>query len=181
VRDDPLNYDRLMEEALREVVRRALTLVGERGLPGQHHFYVTFRTDLPGVDIPDSLRRRYPKEMTIVLQHQFWGLEIGAAKFEVTLSFDSKHERLVIPFAAITAFVDPSVQFGLQFPGATAADAPAEAAATPLATIEPAAKDDKAKAEAKGDAKGDGKADAKGGDAKSGDGRVVALDAFRKK
>jgi hypothetical protein len=177
VRDDPLNYDRLMEEALRSVVRRALSVVGERGLPGQHHFYITFRTDLAGVDIPDSLRRRYPKEMTIVLQHQFWGLEIGAEKFEVTLSFDSKHERLVVPFAAVTAFVDPSVQFGLQFPGATAADAPAEAGA-PVAAIEPAPKDDKAakpSPEAKGDTKGDAKGDAKG------DGRVVALDAFRKK
>jgi hypothetical protein len=176
VRDDPLNYDRLMEDALRGVVRRALSLAGERGLPGQHHFYITFRTDLPGVDIPDSLRRRYPKEMTIVLQHQYWGLEIGAEKFEVTLSFDAKHERLVVPFPAITAFVDPSVQFGLQFPGATAADAPAEAAASP-AVAELPAKDDKAKPPA-GDAKSDAK-DAKG-DTK-GDGRVVALDAFRKK
>jgi hypothetical protein len=167
VRDDPLNYDRLMEEALRGVVRRALSVVGERGLPGQHHFYITFRTDPAGVDIPDSLRRRYPKEMTIVLQHQFWGLEIGADKFEVTLSFDSKHERLVVPFAAVTAFVDPSVQFGLQFPGATAAEAPAE---TPAASVEPAPMEQpKAKAEAKP------------ADARSGDGRVVALDAFRKK
>ena len=170
MRDDPLNYDRLMEEALRSVVRRALSIAGERGLPGQHHFYITFRTDLAGVDIPDSLRRRYPKEMTIVLQHQFWGLEIGSDKFEVTLSFDSKHERLVIPFAAVTAFVDPSVQFGLQFPGATAVETPVDGAPPP-ATPEPAPKDDKPKPEAKADAKGDGK----------GDGRVVALDAFRKK
>ena len=173
MRDDPLNYDRLMEEALRGVVRRALSLAGERGLPGQHHFYITFRTDLPGVDIPDSLRRRYPKEMTIVLQHQYWELKISAKKFEMTLSFDAKHERLVVPFAAITAFVDPSVQFGLQFPGATAVDAPAETASAP-ATTEPMAKDDKAKP-AIGEAKADAKADAKG------DGRVVALDAFRKK
>ena len=125
MRDDPLNYDRLMEDALRGVVRRALSVVGERGLTGQHHFYITFRTDLAGVDIPDSLRRRYPKEMTIVLQHQFWGLEIGAEKFEVTLSFDSKHERLVVPFAAVTAFVDPSVQFGLQFEPSDTAEPPA--------------------------------------------------------
>src|SRR5262249_40482327 len=124
----------------------------------------------------DSLRRRYPKEMTIVLQHQFWGLEIGAERFEVTLSFDAKHERLVIPLAAVTAFVDPSVQFGLQFPGATAADAPAEAAA-PAPAAEAAAKDDKVKPAPVG--KSDGQSDAKS-DAK-GDGRVVALDAFRKK
>jgi hypothetical protein len=162
VRDDPLNYDRLMEEALRSVVRRALSIAGERGLPGQHHFYITFRTDLPGVDIPESLRRRYPKEMTIVLQHQFWGLEIGAEKFEVTLSFDSKHERLVIPFPALTAFVDPSVQFGLQFPGATPVEPPTDGPPPP-ATPDPAPKDDQPKPDAKGD------------------GRVVALDAFRKK
>jgi hypothetical protein len=174
VRDDPLNYDRLMEEALRGVVRRALRIAGERGLPGQHHFYVTFRTDLPGVDIPGSLRRRYPKEMTIVLQHQYWGLDIAEDKFEVTLSFDSKHERLIVPFTAVTAFVDPSVQFGLQFPGASGSEAgaaettatPAAAPAASAAASPAASKDDKPKPP---------------GDAKSGDGRVVALDAFRKK
>lgn len=167
MRNDPLSYDTMMEDALRGVVRRAIAIAAERGLPGQHHFYVTFRTDRPGVAIPDSLRRRYPKEMTIVIQHQFWGLAVDDAKFEVTLSFDSKHERLVIPLAAITAFVDPSVQFGLQFPGATTGDAaPAEAEAAPAAATPAAsepAKDDKPAAPA------------------SGDGRVVALDAFRKK
>ena len=166
---DWLRYDRMVEDALRGVVRRALTEVASSGLPGDHHFYLTFRTVEPGVHIAPPLRGQYPKEMTIVLQHQFWGLEIGAEKFEVTLSFDAKHERLVVPFPAITAFVDPSVQFGLQFPGATAVDAPAEAASAP-ATTEPVAKDDKAKPAA-----GEAKADAKG------DGRVVALDAFRKK
>ncbi len=167
MRNDPLSYDTMMEDALRGVVRRAIAIAAERGLPGDHHFYVTFRTDQPGVAIPDSLRRRYPKEMTIVIQHQFWGLAVDDAKFEVTLSFDSKHERLVIPLAAITAFVDPSVQFGLQFPGATTGDAaPAEAEAAPAAATPAAsepAKDDKPAAPA------------------SGDGRVVALDAFRKK
>src|SRR5262249_23105585 len=131
-------------------------------------------TDLPGVDIPDSLRRRYPKEMTIVLQHQFWGLEIGADKFEVTLSFDSKHERLVIPFPAVSAFVDPSVQFGLQFPGAAgdaSAEAAAPASAPPSTEAKAAAKDTKPAPDSKADAKADTK----------GDGRVVALDAFRKK
>ena len=168
MRNDPLDYDRLMEDALRSVVKRALGVAAERGLPGQHHFYVTFRTDRPGVAIPDSLRRRYPKEMTIVLQHQFWGLAVDDAKFEVTLSFDSKHERLVIPLPAITAFVDPSVQFGLQFPGASAAEAaaPESAEAAPQAaaaeTRAPAAED-------------------KPAPPASGDGRVVALDAFRKK
>lgn len=166
MRNDPLSYDTMMEDALRGVVRRAIAIAAERGLPGDHHFYVTFRTDQPGVAIPDSLRRRYPKEMTIVIQHQFWGLAVDDAKFEVTLSFDSKHERLVIPLRAITAFVDPSVQFGLQFPGATTGDAaPAEPEAAPAASpaaSEPA-KDEKPAAPA------------------SGDGRVVALDAFRKK
>jgi len=171
VREDPLNYDRLMEDALRSVVRRALSVAGERGLPGQHHFYITFRTDLAGVDIPDSLRRRYPKEMTIVLQNQFWGLEVGADKFEVTLSFESKHERLVVPLAAVSAFVDPSVQFGLQFPGATAAEAVESPLAAPEPALKPPLKDEKP---------GDEKQDA-ASEAKPGESRVVALDAFRKK
>lgn len=163
MRNDPLSYDTMMEEALRSVVRRAIAVAAEGGLPGQHHFYITFRTDRPGVTIPDSLRRRFPAEMTIVLQHQFWGLEVDDAKFAVTLSFDSKHERLTIPLAAITAFVDPSVQFGLQFPGAAEAAPAAEAAAPAPAPASEPARDDKPAAPA------------------SGDGRVVALDAFRKK
>jgi uncharacterized protein len=113
---DLLQFDRLMEEALLQgVVRKALTLFAERGIIGQHHFYITFRTTEPSVAIPDHLRARYTPEMTIVLQHQFWGLEVDEHGFAVTLSFDGKHERLKVPWGAVVAFVDPSVQFGLQF------------------------------------------------------------------
>ena len=110
-----LPYDVMVEDALRSVVRRALEVVASRGLPGNHHFYVTFRTDHPGVKIPAYLRERYPSEMTIVLQYQFWGLEVGESEFQVTLSFNDKPERLIIPLDAIKAFADPSVRFGLQF------------------------------------------------------------------
>ncbi len=110
-----LRYDRMVEEALLGVVRRALADVSENGLPGNHHFYITFRTDHPGVVLPEHLRQRYPGEMTIVLQHQFWGLEVEEEAFGVTLSFNDVPERLQIPFQAVVAFADPSVRFGLQF------------------------------------------------------------------
>ncbi|WP_142849635.1 SspB family protein [Telmatospirillum sp. J64-1] len=113
--DDTLRYDRMVEDALRGVVREALEVAATTGLPGQHHFYITFRTDYPGVRIPGHLRARHPEEMTIVLQHQFWGLEINDLGFEVTLSFNRVNERLAIPFAAVTGFADPSAKFGLQF------------------------------------------------------------------
>ena len=113
--DNELKYDRMVEDALRSVVRRALGYAAERGLFGDHHFYITFLTGHPDVTMPDHLRSHYPKEMTIVLQHQFWGLEVGPKSFGVTLSFANEPERLTVPFAAVTAFADPSVRFGLQF------------------------------------------------------------------
>ena len=113
--DDEFKYDRMVEEALRSVVGKALTQVVERGLPGEHHLYITFRSDHPGVVMPDHLRARYPSEMTIVLQYQFWGLEVGPDAFGITLSFANVPERLTVPFAAVVAFADPSVRFGLQF------------------------------------------------------------------
>jgi hypothetical protein len=172
VRDDPLNYDRLMEEAMRSVVRRSVAVAAERGLPGQHHFYVTFRTDLPGVSLPDVLRTRYPREMTIVLQHQFWGLDVREESFSVTLSFDSKHERLTIPFAAVSAFVDPSVQFGLQFPNtANAQGVATTATALPAPAAPPAPREAAAEA----------KPPAEPAKPKAAEGQVIALDAFRKK
>jgi len=117
---DGLRYDRMVEDALRSVVRRALIHVGREGLPGNHHFYITFRTDHKDAEIPAALRERYPGEMTIVLQHQFWGLEVDEDQFCVTLSFADVPHRLVVPFAAVTAFADPSVRFGLQFDVETA-------------------------------------------------------------
>ncbi|MFQ5953750.1 MAG: SspB family protein [Kiloniellales bacterium] len=125
---DFLRYDRMVEAALRDVVRRALARVAAEGLPGQHHFFITFHTDLPGVEMPDYLRERYPQEMTIVLQHQFWDLELDQDAFAVMLSFDDVPERLKVPFAAIVGFADPSVNFGLQFQGAAAGEKAPKAA-----------------------------------------------------
>lgn len=122
-RSGPLRYDKMVEDALRGVVRQSLAQVAKNGFPGNHHFYVTFRTAAPGVVLPEHLRAQYPEEMTIVLQHQFWGLEVDEDAFEVTLSFNKVHERLRVPFAALTGFVDPSVRFGLQFKGEVLAGA----------------------------------------------------------
>ncbi len=113
--DTTLRYDKMVESALRGVVRQAISEVQSRGLPGEHHFYITFMTDFPGVQIPDYLRERYPGEMTIVLQYQFENLTVDEVTMGVTLSFNNIPERLVIPLAAITIFADPSVNFALQF------------------------------------------------------------------
>jgi hypothetical protein len=110
-----LRYDKMVEGALRGVVRKAVEEVMDKGLPGDHHFYITFMTDHPGVDIPDYLKDRYPGEMTIVLQYQFYDLTVDEEKMGVTLSFNNVPERLVIPLAAISIFADPSVNFALQF------------------------------------------------------------------
>ena len=110
-----LRYDKMVEDALRGVVREALREAAAKGLPGDHHFYVTFDTTYDGTVMPDWLRTEYPEQMTIVLQHQFWGLEIGEESFSVTLSFNNRQERLTVPIAAITGFADPAVKFGLQF------------------------------------------------------------------
>jgi hypothetical protein len=112
---DLFGYPKMVESALRGVVREALTRTAREGLPGDHHFYVTFRTRAPGVEIPKYLLTKYPDEMTIVLQHQFRALEVRDDAFAVSLSFQSRAERLTIPFAAVTTFADPSVNFGLQF------------------------------------------------------------------
>ena len=153
--EDLLQYDKLVERALKNVVREALMHVSAHGLPGAHHLYITFRTDHPGVSIPDALKAKYPVEMTIVLQYQFWDLLVGDEGFRVTLSFNDRQQRLVIPFAAINAFADPSVNFALQFQ-------PIEAAAQ----NDDGAKPDIAKEPAEPAAK---------------DGKVIPLDTFRKK
>lgn len=114
--EDTLRYDRMVESALRGVVRQAVSEVIEEGeLPGEHHFYITFMTDYPGVKIPSYLHDRYPGEMTIVLQYQFYDLFVDEEKMGVTLSFNNVPERLEVPLAAITIFADPSVNFALQF------------------------------------------------------------------
>lgn len=113
--DEILRYDRMVETALRGVVKHAIEEIKEHGLPSDHHFYITFTTDYPGVDIPDYLRDRYPGEMTIVLQYQFTDLEINDERMSVTLSFNNVPEKLTVPLNAITIFADPSVNFALQF------------------------------------------------------------------
>ena len=178
-----LRYDQMIEEALRGVVRRALRQVAESGLPGSHHFYVTFKTGAPGVELTPRLREKYPDEMTIVLQYQFWGLEVAADRFAVTLSFNDVPERLVVPFAAVTAFADPAAKFGLQFQQETGA-APEEATGTdspqatsPRAGAKPrAVVDGAAEAVPKASAAQDpGSPPLDGGE------KVVTLDSFRRK
>lgn len=120
---DKIDYHALIQDALREVVRRVLEQVAEHGMPEDNYFYVGFRTNVPGVEIPRSLRDRYPEEMTIVLQHQFWDLEVDAEGFSVILSFNTSRQRLQIPFQALTAFADPAADLALRFDQPTAGEA----------------------------------------------------------
>jgi uncharacterized protein len=139
---DHIRYDLMVREALRGVVRRVLADIARNGLPGEHHFYISFDTRAEGVRISSRLRVQYPEEMTIVLQHQFWDLIVSEIAFEVGLSFGGVPERLHVPFEAIKGFFDPSVQFGLEFQVAEepeTADAP-EALRPPAALPVPAAK-----------------------------------------
>ena len=142
------DYGRLVEQALRTVVRDVLTKVAQEGLPGSHHFYITFRTTDPGVEITDYLRERYASEMTIVLQYQYWDLQVDDQGFAVTLSFNNVPERLRIPYTALKVFADPGAEFGLQFtiepeqrivplPGATGGAA-VTAEQAPTLPLEPA-------------------------------------------
>jgi hypothetical protein len=136
---DHIRYDLLAQQALRGVVQRVLADVAKNGLAGEHHFFISFDTEAPGVRISQRLREKYPQEMTIVLQHQFWDLIVTDEGFEVGLSFNGVPERLGVPFAAIKGFFDPSVKFALQFDvaereRAEAPDEPASAPARPPAT-----------------------------------------------
>jgi len=189
-----LRYDRMIEEALRGVVRRALRMVAATGLPGSHHFFISFRTHAEGVQIADYLRERYPDEMTIVVQHQFWGLDVTSEQFSITLSFNDVHERLIIPFAAITSFADPAAQFGLQFQQATAAldgeeaaeDKSGKAAKPAVPAVAPtrlpvAKSDVKPEGEAAADADSAEGAKDEGKEGEPKEGSVVFLDQFRRK
>lgn len=113
--DPTIDYEALTQDAMRGVVRSVLTGVAKNGLPGDHHFYISFETEHPGASLSKRLREKYPREMTIVLQHRFWDLVIHDERFEVKLTFDGIPERLVVPFEAIKVFFDPSVRYGLQF------------------------------------------------------------------
>lgn len=187
--EDLLRYDILIQDALRGAVKKILAEVGRTGLPGEHHFYIAFDTTAPGVRISSRLKERYPQEMTIVMQHQFWDLAIGEHAFEVGLSFGGVAEKLLVPYSAIKGFFDPSVQFALEFdPGKTAEELPEELleAVEELAKAEKLAEDVTSEgvspvqdgAEAASADKEDS------GDktpAADGSGEVVSLDAFRKK
>jgi hypothetical protein len=137
---DLLGYDKLIETALRGVIRAALRRAARDGLPGTHHFYLGFRTNAAGVALPTYLVAKFPEEMTIVLQHQFSGLDVGDEAFSVTLSFQGRSERLTIPFAALTSFADPAVGFRLEFAVSSAPppDVPAALPATISANEAPA-------------------------------------------
>lgn len=113
--NDFIRYDLVVQKALRNAVRDILIDAGRNGLPGDHHFYISYKTGAPGVVLSDRMRKKYPEEITIVLQHQFWDLVVTDKQFEVGLSFGNIPERLVVPFDAITGFIDPSVQFALKF------------------------------------------------------------------
>ncbi|MBN8988754.1 MAG: hypothetical protein J0H42_10945 [Rhizobiales bacterium] len=176
---DHIRYDVLARDALRGVLRRVLTDAAEHGLPGEHHFFITFLSTADGVKLSPRLLAQYPEEMTIILQHQFWDLVVTEDRFEVGLSFGGVPERLVVPFAAIKSFLDPSVQFGLQFePSDAATEAPSAnlpAVPTPSALPVPAPA---AMAESKDASTGDSKDES----AKPSEGaEVVRLDRFRKK
>lgn len=166
---DHIRYDVLAQDAMRSVLRRVMSDVAKQGLPGDHHFYITFLTQADGVKLSPRLSAQYPQEMTIILQHQFWDLVVTDDRFEVGLSFGGVPERLIVPFSAIKSFLDPSVQFGLQFnideAAAQTADNDKADASTALAASPQAA----AEAPAEGDSK-----PAEGAE-------VVRLDRFRKK
>jgi hypothetical protein len=188
---DLMNYDQMTQLALRGVVRDAIRrVIREDGLPGAHHFYITFLTRYPGVEIDEALAKKYPEEITIVLEHQFWDLNAYADEFEVTLKFGGIPKYLKVPYHAISRFHDPSVGFALQF------DPPAEMdpAANAVEKIRPVADDNskksaepptedapapKAKSKSSKASKSDAKTDDKTGDDDAAN--VVSLDAFRKK
>ncbi len=179
---DHIRYDILAQTALRGVVRTVLADAAKRGLPGEHHFKITFATTARGVRLSERMRGQYPQEMTIVLQHQFWDLAVSEEAFEVGLSFNGVPERVVVPFDAVTAFYDPAVQFGFQVQTVEAADAEprsAEKANAPAAQLAAAQNAPEAlPAQTAPDAATPADSGSEGG---AGGGEVVRLDRFRKK
>lgn len=177
---DHIRYDLLAQDALRGLVRRVLTDAAKSGLPGEHHFSITFRTNDDGVRMSSRLREQFPQEMTIILQYQFWDLKVTDTAFEAGLSFGGVPEKLTVPFTAIKSFFDPSVQFGLQFETIEAepenanipSDTPDSAdGKSSVVTAIPAPETEKAgKPDDDGDPSGDKPS-----------GEVVRLDRFRKK
>jgi uncharacterized protein len=180
---DHIRYDILAQAALRGVVRTVLADAAKKGLPGEHHFKITFNTTAPGVRLSERMRSRYPQEMTIMLQHQFWDLAVSEHAFEVGLSFGGIPERVAVPFDAVTAFYDPAVQFGFQFEvieGAAAGDtgaAPQTAEKPPAAAGGPGGEPSKADSLPAPEPNAAPILPAPD----SGGGEVVRLDRFRKK
>jgi hypothetical protein len=166
---DFIGYQGLLDAALRGVVRDALRRIEKQGLIGSHHFYLTFKTRFPGVELPNFLKEQYPDEMTIILQHQFWGLKVREDQFEVALTFKKLPATLVIPFQALTKFFDPGVPFGLEFKSAESESKsmPAPQSAD-TAAPKPVEKTAKAAADEMGDKP-------------SAPAEIVSLDSFRKK
>jgi hypothetical protein len=171
--EDLMRYDLLAQNALKGVVREALRIAETTGLPGEHHFYIAFNTRHPGVQLSEKISQRYPREMTIVLQHQYWNLHVHDDHFEVELSFDNVPEHLVIPFDAVKGFLDPAVQFGLQFETAPAERRPREVEAAKPAPAAKAAEPLPAPAPEK--------KPAEAAVAQEEAAKVVSLDQFRKK
>jgi len=175
--EDHIRYDILAQEALRGVMRKVLAEVARTGLPGSHHFFITFLTGAPGVRISTRLRERYPEQMTIVVQFQYWDLKVTETGFEIGLSFSDVPEKLEVPFSAVRGFYDPSVNFELEFDVKTEVAETAEEIAPP-APREKATKPSIVKPAESGKETPAG--EAKDGDAAKG-ADVVSLDAFRKK
>lgn len=134
---DLIRYDLLVQDALRSVVRKVLSDAARSGLPGEHHFNISFKTQAPGVVIPPQMRQRYPDEMAIILQHEFWDLAVGPDAFEVSLNFSRKPERLTVPFDSITGFSDPSVPFGFKLEPRLATEEEAKATPAPAKLARP--------------------------------------------
>jgi hypothetical protein len=174
--DDHIRYDILAQEALRGVMRKVLAEVARTGLPGNHHFFITFLTGAPGVRISSRLRERYPEQMTIVIQFQYWDLKVTDTGFEVGLSFSDVPEKLEIPFSAVRGFYDPSVNFELEFDVKT--EQP-EAATEPAAPAPVALASEKKQPAARKQAEAEKPDACDAAPAKGAD--VVSLDAFRKK
>ncbi len=179
--EDHIRYDILAQEALRGVMRKVLTEVARTGLPGNHHFFITFLTNAPGVRISPRLREKYPEQMTIVIQFQYWDLKVTDTGFEIGLSFSDVPERLEVPFSAVRGFYDPSVNFELEFDVKTeVAEEPKPATPPVEISKAPAAgKKSESKKKQSEPAKEEAADAAAGGAAKGAD--VVSLDAFRKK
>lgn len=176
VSKDFIRYDLLVQDALRGVVRKVLTDAAVQGLPGDHHFFISFRTKASGVKVSSRLHERHPEEMTIVLQHQFWDLIVSETGFEVGLSFGGVAEKLVIPFDAMTGFWDRSVDFGLKFElaGVDAADNDSPDSQSNMAPIVSSYEQPPAAANP-------AVVDAQDTDNREGGAEIVSLNAFRKK